>query len=163
ESGITNTVMILGFSFSGSGQNAALAFTTLKDWSQRSAEDSAQAIADRATAVFSGLKDAMVFSLLPPPVEGLGTSGGFEVRLQDRGGQGYEALTQARDELLGRVAASPVLQNVREASLAETPQVNIEVDRQQANAMGVSFSDIASVLSTSLGSAYVNDFPNKGR
>ncbi|EKN44556.1 MULTISPECIES: efflux RND transporter permease subunit [Pseudomonas syringae group] len=163
ESGITNTVMILGFSFSGSGQNAALAFTTLKDWSQRSAEDSAQAIADRATAVFSGLKDAMVFSLLPPPVEGLGTSGGFEVRLQDRGGQGYEALTQARDELLGRVAASPVLQNVREASLAETPQVNIEVDRQQANAMGVSFSDIANVLSTSLGSAYVNDFPNKGR
>ncbi len=163
EAGITNTVMILGFSFSGSGQNAALAFTTLKDWSHRSAEDSAQAIADRATAVFQGLKDAMVFSLLPPPVEGLGTSGGFEVRLQDRGAQGYDALTRARDELLSKAAASPLLQNVREASLAEAPQVNIEVDRQQANAMGISFSDIANVLSTSLGSAYVNDFPNKGR
>ncbi|MBC3955194.1 efflux RND transporter permease subunit [Pseudomonas triticifolii] len=163
EPGIANTVMILGFSFSGSGQNAALAFTTLKDWSQRSAEDSAQSIADRASAVFMGFKDAMVFSLLPPPVEGLGTSGGFEVRLQDRGAQGYNALTQARDELLSKAGASPVLQNVREASLAEAPQVNIEVDRQQANAMGVSFSDIASVLSTSLGSAYVNDFPNKGR
>jgi len=163
ESGVANTVMILGFSFSGSGQNAALAFTTLKDWSQRSAQDSAQAIADRASAVFSGLKDAIAFSLLPPPVEGLGTSGGFEVRLQDRGGQGYAALQQARDELLGKASSSPLLQSVREASLAETPQIDIEIDRQQANAMGVSFADIASVLSTSLGSAYVNDFPNLGR
>lgn len=163
EPGIANTVMILGFSFSGSGQNSALAFTTLRDWSERTAQDSAQSIADRASAVFSGLKDAMVFSLLPPPVEGLGTSGGFEVRLQDRGAQGYDALRQARDELLSKASESPLLQNVREASLAETPQVNIEVDRQQANAMGVSFSDIANVLSTALGSAYVNDFPNQGR
>ncbi|GFM80182.1 multidrug efflux RND transporter permease subunit [Pseudomonas cichorii] len=163
ETGITNTVMILGFSFSGSGQNAALAFTTLKDWSQRAAQDSAQSIADRATAAFSGLKDAMVFSLLPPPVEGLGTSGGFEVWLQDRGSQGHDALRQARDELMRKASESPILQNVREASLAETPQVNIEVGRQQAHAMGISFSDIASVLSTSLGSAYVNDFPNLGR
>ena len=163
EPAIANTVMILGFSFSGSGQNAALAFTTLKDWAERNANDSAQAISDRASAAFSGLQDAMAFSLLPPPVEGLGTSGGFEVRLQDRSGQGYEALRQARDNLLGRAANSPILQNVREASLAEIPQVNIEVDRQQASAMGVSFSDIANVLSTSLGSAYVNDFPNLGR
>ncbi len=163
EAGIANTVMILGFSFSGSGQNAALAFTTLKDWSRRAAQDSAQSIADRATAAFSGLKDAMVFSLLPPPVEGLGTSGGFEVWLQDRGSQGNEALQRARDELLSKAGQSPILQNVREASLAETPQVNIEVDRLQAHAMGVAFSDIASVLSTSLGSAYVNDFPNLGR
>ena len=163
EPGIANTVMILGFSFSGSGQNAALAFTTLKDWSERGAEDSAQSIADRASAVFSAFKDAMVFSLLPPPVEGLGTSGGFELRLQDRGALGYDALRQARDELLSKVSESPVLQNVRESALAETPQVNIEVDRQQANAMGISFSDIANVLSTSLGSAYVNDFPNLGR
>ncbi|MCV4277390.1 efflux RND transporter permease subunit [Pseudomonas capsici] len=163
EAGIANTVMILGFSFSGSGQNAALAFTTLKDWSRRAAQDSAQSIADRATAAFSGLKDAMVFSLLPPPVEGLGTSGGFEVWLQDRGSQGNEALQRARDELLSKAGQSPILQNVREASLAENPQVNIEVDRLQAHAMGVAFSDIASVLSTSLGSAYVNDFPNLGR
>ncbi|WP_341520103.1 efflux RND transporter permease subunit [Pseudomonas sp. G.S.17] len=163
EPGIANTVMILGFSFSGSGQNAALAFTTLKDWSEREAQDSAQSIADRASAVFFAFKDAMVFSLLPPPVEGLGTSGGFEVRLQDRSGQGYAALRQARDDLLSKVIQSPILQNVREAALAETPQVNIEVDRQQANAMGVSFAAIASVLSTSLGSAYVNDFPNLGR
>lgn len=163
EPGVANTVMILGFSFSGSGQNAALAFTTLKDWSERATEDSAQAIADRASAVFSGLKDAVVFSLLPPPVEGLGTSGGFEVRLQDRAGQGYQALQQARDELLAKARDSAVLQAVRESALAETPQVQIEVDRQQANAMGVSFAEIANVLSIALGSAYVNDFPNAGR
>jgi len=163
EPGVANTVMILGFSFSGSGQNAALAFTTLNDWSQRKAEDSAQALADRASAVFSAFQDAIVFSLLPPPVEGLGTSGGFEVRLQDRSAQGYAALQQARDNLLGKVAESTLLQNVRESALPETPQINIEVDRQQANAMGVSFADIADVLSTSLGSAYVNDFPNQGR
>ncbi len=163
EPGIANTVMILGFSFSGSGQNAALAFTTLKDWSERPAQDSAQSIADRASAAFSRLKDAMVFSLLPPPVEGLGTSGGFELQLQDRGAQGYAALRQARDELLSRAGASKILQNVREASLPETPQVEIEVDRQQANAMGISFADVASLLSASLGSAYVNDFPNLGR
>lgn len=163
EPGVANTLMILGFSFSGSGQNAALAFTTLKDWSDRTAEDSAQAIADRASGAFAGLKDAMAFSLLPPPVEGLGTSGGFEVRLQDRNSQGYEALRQARDDLLGKAKASSILQYVREDSLAETPQVKIEVDRIQANAMGISFSDIASLLSISLGSAYVNDFPNLGR
>lgn len=163
EPGVANTIMILGFSFSGSGQNAALAFTTLKDWSERAADDSAQAIADRANGVFGSLKDAMAFSLLPPPVEGLGTSGGFEVRLQDRNSQGYDALQQARDELMKKARTSSVLQYVREDSLAETPQVNIEVDRVQANAMGISFSDIASVLSISLGSAYVNDFPNLGR
>jgi len=163
EPGVANTVMILGFSFSGSGQNAALAFTTLKDWSERAAQDSAQAIANRASAAFSGIKDAMAFSLLPPPVEGLGTSAGFEVRLQDRSGQGYEALRQARDALVRSASQSTLLQSVREASLPETPQLNIEIDREQANAMGVSFADIASVLSTALGSAYVNDFPNAGR
>lgn len=100
EPGVGNTTMILGFSFSGSGQNAALAFTTLKDWSQRGAKDSAAAIADRANAAFSELKDAIAFAILPPPVSGLGTSSGFEFRLQDRGGVGYDALMQARSELL---------------------------------------------------------------
>ncbi|MFJ3486048.1 multidrug efflux RND transporter permease subunit [Pseudomonas sp. NPDC090202] len=163
EPGVANTVTILGFSFSGSGQNAALAFTTLKDWSERGVADGAQAIADRASMAFADLQDAMAFSLLPPPVEGLGTSGGFEVRLQDRAGQGYDALRQARDQLLGKAAQSPLLQNVREASLAETPQINIEIDRQQASAMGISFADVSNLLSSALGSAYVNDFPNQGR
>ena len=78
------------------GQNAALAFTTLKDWSERGSEDSASSIAERANIAFSEIKDAMAYSVLPPPVDGLGTSSGFEFRLQDRGGLGHATLMQAR-------------------------------------------------------------------
>ncbi|KQB52161.1 acriflavine resistance protein B [Pseudomonas endophytica] len=163
EAGVGNVTMILGFSFSGSGQNAALAFTTFKDWSTRGIQDSASAIADRANAAFGDIKDAVAFSVLPPAVSGLGTSSGFELRLQDRGGAGYDVLMQARTELMALVEKSSVLANVREDSLAESPQVQLEVDRKRANALGVSFADIGNVLSTAVGSAYVNDFPNQGR
>ncbi|MCY4127332.1 MAG: efflux RND transporter permease subunit, partial [Pseudomonas sp.] len=163
EPGVGNTTVILGFSFSGSGQNAALAFTTLKDWSERDAEDSAQSIADRANMAFTQLKDAIAFAVLPPPIDGLGESTGFEFRLQDRGGLGHAQLMAARDELLAKASKSAVLTNVREASLAESPQVELEIDRRQANALGVSFADIGSVLDVAVGSSYVNDFPNQGR
>ena len=135
EPGVGNTTLILGFSFSGSGQNAALAFTTLKDWSERGGDDSAQSIADRATLAFTQLKDAVAYSVLPPPIDGLGESTGFELRLQDRGGMGYEALMAARDELLAGAHKSKLLANVRESSLAESPQVQLEIDRRQANAL----------------------------
>ena len=163
EPGVDNSTFVLGFSFSGSGQNAGLGFTVLKDWSERGSDDSAGAIADRANAVLSQIKDAQVFVVLPPPIDGLGTSSGFEFRLQDRGGLGYAMLMQARSDLLAAAERSPVLMNVRESALAEAPQVQLEVDRRQANALGVSFADIGSVLSTAVGSAYINDFPNQGR
>ncbi|WP_372028038.1 multidrug efflux RND transporter permease subunit [Pseudomonas kurunegalensis] len=163
EAGVGNTTLILGFSFSGSGQNAALAFTTLKDWSERGADDSAQSIADRATMAFTQLKDAVAYAVLPPPIDGLGESTGFEFRLQDRGGMGHAELMAARDTLLANAGKSKVLTNVREASLAESPQVQLEIDRRQANALGVSFADIGSVLDVAVGSSYVNDFPNQGR
>ncbi|MDD0977304.1 efflux RND transporter permease subunit [Pseudomonas fontis] len=163
ESGVGNTTVILGFSFSGNGQNAALVFTTLKDWSERTAEHGAQAIADRATMAFSQFKNAVAYSVLPPPVDGLGNSTGFEFRLQDRGGLGHQRLTEARDQLLAAAEKSPVLINVREGALADSPQVQLEIDRKQANALGVSFADIGMVLNTAVGSAYVNDFPNQGR
>ncbi|MCK9801370.1 multidrug efflux RND transporter permease subunit [Pseudomonas sp. MAFF 302030] len=163
EPGVGDSTVILGFSFSGSGQNAALAFTTLKDWSERGSEDSAAAMADRANGALSQIKDAVAYTVLPPPVDGLGTSSGFEFRLQDRGGLGHAALMQARSELLLAAERSPILANVRESALAEAPQVQLQVDRQQANALGVSFADIGSLLSTALGSAYINDFPNQGR
>ncbi|WP_028694207.1 efflux RND transporter permease subunit [Pseudomonas cremoricolorata] len=163
EPGVENTTVILGFSFSGSGQNAALAFTTLKDWSQRGSDDSAQGIADRANMAFSQIKDAVAFAVLPPPVDGLGESTGFQFRLQDRGGLGHARLMAARDELLKQAGKSKLLTNVRESSLAESPQVQLDIDRRQANALGVSFGDISSVLDTAVGSSYVNDFPNQGR
>jgi multidrug efflux pump len=163
EPGVGDSTVILGFSFSGSGQNAALAFTTLKDWSQRGGDDSAASIAERANQAFGAIKDAMAFSVLPPPVDGLGTSSGFEFRLQDRGGLGHATLMQARSELLAAAEKSPMLMNVRESALAEAPQVQLEVDRKQANALGISFADVGGVLSTAVGSAYINDFPNQGR
>jgi multidrug efflux pump len=163
EPGIRDSVVILGFSFSGSGQNAALAFSTLKDWSERGSDDSAASIADRANVALSQIKDAVTFAVLPPPVDGLGTSSGFEFRLQDRGGLGHERLMEARTGLLAAAEKSPILMNVRESALAEAPQVQLIVDRKQANALGVSFADVGNVLSTAVGSAYINDFPNQGR
>ncbi|MBT2372343.1 efflux RND transporter permease subunit [Pseudomonas fluorescens] len=163
EPSIADSTIILGFSFSGSGQNAALAFSTLRDWSERDSDDSSASIADRASLAFSQIKDAVAYSVLPPPVDGLGNSSGFEFRLQDRGGLGHKTLMQARTELLAAAEKSPVLVNVRESALAEAPQVRLIVDRKQANAMGVSFADIGNVLSTAVGSAYINDFPNQGR
>ncbi|ROM70579.1 multidrug efflux RND transporter permease subunit [Pseudomonas brassicacearum] len=163
EPGVGDSTVILGFSFSGSGQNAALAFTTLKDWSDRGSDDSASSIAERANQAFGRIKDAVAFAVLPPPVDGLGTSSGFEFRLQDRGGLGHATLMQARTALLAAAEKSPVLMNVRESALAEAPQVQLEVDRKQANALGVSFADVGSVLATAVGSSYINDFPNQGR
>jgi multidrug efflux pump len=163
EPGVADTTVILGFSFPGSGQNAAMVYTSLKDWSLRSAQDSAAAIGERANQAFSQFKEAVVYSVQPSPVNGLGTSSGFEMRLQDRGGLGYSTLMAARAQLLDSAANSPVLANVRENGLAEAPQVQLEIDRQQANTLGVAFTDISTVLATTVGSAYINDFPNQGR
>ncbi|WP_342640385.1 efflux RND transporter permease subunit [Rhodoligotrophos ferricapiens] len=163
EPGVARVVMVKGFSFLGAGQNAALAFVTLKDWSERGPNDSAQAIAMRGNMFMAGIKDAMAFSLSPPPIQGLGTSNGFSFRLQDRGGRGQEALSAARDQLLGAAAQSPVLTGVYVEGLPDAAQLELNIDREKANTFGVTFADINAAISTSLGSAYVNDFPNSGR
>ncbi len=163
QPGVEHVVAVTGFSFSGNGQNAALAFIPLKEWSQRGKEDSADAIAAKAFAAFSQIKDAIVYPLNPPPIRELGNSTGFTFRLQDRAGMGHDALVAARNDLLGIAAQSKVLTGVRPEGLEDAPQLQMDIDRDKANALGVSFADINSVLSTALGSAYVNDFPNQGR
>lgn len=161
---VQSMVGVLGFSFSGQGQNAALAFVTLKDWDEREGEEhSAAAVAGRAFGALMGVRDAFIFPLSPPPIPELGTASGFSFRLQDRGGAGHDALVNARNQLLGMVAKSPVLTQVRPDGLEDAPQLQLDIDRDKANALGVSFDAINSVLSTSLGSSYVNDFPNQGR
>ena len=161
---VESMVGVLGFSFSGQGQNAALAFVTLKDWSERSGQaHSAEAIAGRAFGALSGIRDAFIFPLSPPPIPELGTASGFTFRLQDRGSAGHDALLAARNQLLGMAAKSKVLAQVRPNGLEDAPQLQIDIDRDKANALGVSFDAINSVLSTALGSSYVNDFPNQGR
>ncbi|MGH8806248.1 MAG: efflux RND transporter permease subunit [Noviherbaspirillum sp.] len=163
QPGVARVVAVAGFSFSGSGQNAALVFTPLKDWSERSKEQAAEAIAGRAFGAFSKIKDAIVFPLSPPPIPELGNATGFTMRLQDRGGVGHAALLAARKQLLDMTGKSQVVQGVRPDGLEPTPQLQLNIDRDKANALGVSFADINSTLSTSLGSSYVNDFPNQGR
>jgi multidrug efflux pump len=161
---IQSMVSVLGFSFSGQGQNAGLAFVTLKDWSEREgAEHSAQGIAQRAFFALSKIRDAFIFALSPPAIPELGTATGFNFRLEDRGGNGHAALVAARNQLLGLAAQSKIVTGVRPDGLEDAPQLQIDIDRDKASALGVSFDSINSALSTVLGSAYVNDFPNRGR
>ena len=107
--------------------------------------------------------DGVIFALTPPSIPELGSSSGFTFRLQDRSGKGHEALLAARNQLLGMAMKSKVLTQVRADGMEDAPQLRLDIDRDAASAQGVSFSSIASVLSTALGSSYVNDFPNSGR
>jgi multidrug efflux pump len=163
QPGVEHVVAVAGFSFSGTGQNAGLAFVPLKDWSLRDASQSATAIAGKAFGAFSQIRDAIVFPVNPPPIPELGNATGFTFRLQDRGGVGHDALIAARNQLLGMGAQSKVLQGVRPEGLEDTPQLQLDIDRDKANALGVTFADINATLSSALGSAYLNDFANQGR
>ncbi len=161
---VANMISILGFSFSGSGQNMALAFVPLKDWSERKEKGSdAQGLAGRIMGGVSGIRDAFIFAISPPPIPELGRGTGFSFRLQDRGSNGHDALLAARNQLLGMAAQSKILTGVRPEGLEDAPQVRLDIDRDKAQALGVSFSAINTAISTSLGSSYVNDFPNAGR
>ncbi|WP_382156810.1 efflux RND transporter permease subunit [Hydrogenophaga sp. ANAO-22] len=161
---VESMVGVLGFSFSGQGQNAALAFVTLKDWAERTAPgSSAEAVAGRAFGALSSIRDAFIYPLSPPPIPELGASSGFSFRLQDRGGLGRDALMSARNQLLGMASQSKVITQVRPDGLEDAPQLQIDIDRDKANALGVGFDVINAAIGTSLGSSYVNDFPNAGR
>jgi multidrug efflux pump len=161
---VQGMVGVLGFSFSGQGQNAALAFVTLKDWSERKGPgQSAQALAGRAFGALMGIRDAFVFPLAPPPISELGNATGFTFRLQDRAGKGHDALLAARNQMLGMASQSKVITQVRPDGLEDAPQLQIDIDRDKASALGVSFDAINSTISTALGSSYINDFPNAGR
>jgi multidrug efflux pump len=161
---VQSIVGVLGYSFAGLGQNAALGFVTLKDWNERPGPgNSAQALAGRAFGALAGIRDAFIFPLSPPPIPELGNASGFNFRLQDRAGLGHDALLAARNQLLGMAAKSSVITQVRPDGLEDAPQLQLDIDRDKAQALGVGFDAINTVLSTALGSAYINDFPNAGR
>ncbi|MGN6830111.1 efflux RND transporter permease subunit [Paucibacter sp. M5-1] len=162
---VQSTIGVIGFSFSGQGQNAALVFVPLKPWEERTKpENSASALAGRAFgAMMMGVRDAFIYPLSPPPIPELGTATGFALRLQDRAGLGHEALLAARNQLMGMAAQSKIITGMRPDGLEDAPQLQIDIDRDKANALGISYDAIAAVLGTQLGSSYVNDFPNQGR
>ena len=161
---VENLVVVRGFSFFGSGQNNALMFTPFKPWEERTAEESsASAILGQAMGAFSQIDGAIAFVIQPPAIQSLGQASGFTLKLQDRGGLGREALTAARDQLLGMASQSPLIANLRPEDQGPSPEVAIDIDRVQARALGLSLTDVNSALSIAFGSAYANDFNREGR
>jgi multidrug efflux pump len=161
---VRSVFSVIGFSFSGRGQNNGIAFVGMKDWSERSDESQhVQSIAARAMGAFSQIKDAMVFPFVPPAITQLGTSSGFNLQLQDLGGLGHEALMQARNQFLGMAAQDKRLVGVRPNGQEDNPQFKLDVDQEKATALGVSLTDINSIFSTAWAASYVNDFIDKGR
>ncbi|QNH02870.1 efflux RND transporter permease subunit [Pseudomonas sediminis] len=160
---VATSFLVMGFSFSGMGENAAIAFPLLKDWSERDSSQSVQAETEAVNAHFANLDDGAMMAVPPPPIEGLGNSGGFSLRLQDRGGLGREALLAARDQLLGEVNGNPLFLYGMMEGLAEAPQLRLVIDREKARSQGVAFDSISTALSTAFGSAVINDFANAGR
>ncbi|WP_099826517.1 efflux RND transporter permease subunit [Oceaniglobus indicus] len=155
---------VVGFSFGGQGQNQGLAFVRLKDWSERTEPgQSIQALAGRAFGALSQIQDAMVFPIVPPSVIELGNVSGFDFFLQARGGQSHQELLDARNQLLGMAAQSPLIASARPSGLEDAAQFNLDIDWRKAGAMGVSATDVGNLLSIGWAGRYVNDYIDRGR
>jgi multidrug efflux pump len=160
--GLDANLVVLGFSFAGSGPNAAMAFTMLKDWDQRNGATAAEE-AELAQQAMADNVEGTVMSLMPPAIDELGTSSGFTLFLQDRANRGEAALLAVQAQLLELAAQSKVVTDVYPDGLPRGESIHFEIDRQKAGAMGLSFMDVSNTLSVAMGSLYVNDFPNAGR
>ncbi|TCM67039.1 multidrug efflux pump [Acinetobacter calcoaceticus] len=158
---IKENISVLGFGFSGSGQNTAIAFTNLKDFSERNSSAADEVAA--ATEAMTQTNEGLIMSVLPPAIEEMGSTSGFSLRLQDRANLGTQALYQAQAQLLALAAKSDLLAMVYPEGLPPGSNVDLKIDRDKAEALGVSFDEITDTISASLGSTYVNDFPNQGR
>ncbi len=161
---VRSVFSVIGFSFSGRGQNNGIAFVSLKDWSERTdAGQDVQSVAKRAMGAFSKIKDAMVFPFVPPAISQLGTSTGFNLQMQDLGGLGRDAMVAARGQFLGLASKDPRLVGVRPNGQDDTPQFKLDVNQEKAAALGVSLTDVNSVFNSAWAASYVNDFIDKGR
>ncbi|WP_137751363.1 efflux RND transporter permease subunit [Sphingopyxis sp. L1A2A] len=146
------------------GQNTGQGFVNLTHWDDREgAQNTADAIAERARKAFSGLRDAQVFALVPGAVRGLGDSSGFTMQLQNRGGMSRADFVAARDRLLAMANANPKLTSVRLSDLPDVATLKIDVDTQRLTAYGINNSDVNATLATAWGGRYVNDFIDEGR
>jgi hydrophobe/amphiphile efflux-1 (HAE1) family protein len=161
---VASCLTISGIGFSGRGQNNGMVFVKLKDWKLRDRDDlKAKAVAGRAMAALSSVRNALVFAFPPPAVVELGTAKGFDFQLLDRGGLGQAALTEAQNQLLGIAAKDPRLTAVRPNSMEDVPEYRIDVDWEKAGSLGVPIASIHRTISASFGSAYANDFIQGGR
>ncbi len=161
---VDSVFSVVGFSFSGVGQNNGLAFVRMKDWEERpSPAQSVQAIAGRAFPAMMGIQEAMAFPIVPPAVIELGNVSGFDFYLQALGGQSHEQLLEARNILLGMASQSPLIASVRPSGLEDASQFKLDIDWRAAGAMGVSPSEVGNTLAIAMAGTYVNDFNDNGR
>ncbi len=158
---VEGMMQIAGFSFVGAGENVGMTFVRLKDWSKRSL--TAEQFIQQTNKTLQSVRDAQIFMINLPTVRGLGQFGGFDMYLQDRSGAGRAALTKARNTLLGAAAKNPVVTGVRPNTLEDAAQLNLSVDRVQAQSMGLSAGDVYSAIQLMLAPVYVNDFTYGGR
>ena len=146
------------------GQNTGQAFLNLADYDQRKgARNSADAIVQRASGAFRGLRDAQVFALVPGAIRGLGQSSGFTMELLNAGGLTKEQFADARDRLLAQASATPQLSSVRLSELPDVASLKVNIDQQRVATLGLAASDVNNTLSTAWGGRYVNDFIDRGR
>ncbi|MDR0902063.1 MAG: efflux RND transporter permease subunit [Opitutaceae bacterium] len=162
---VESVFAIAGFSFGGRGQNAAMGFIRMKDWSLRKKESQkVKAVVGRAMRHFSSMKVAFPYVLVPPSISGLGNSSGFEMNIQDREGLSHEEFVAQRNKLLTLATQSPVIgSDVRYNGMDDTPQFHIDVDFEKASTLGLNTSEINRTLSAAWGSTYFSDFVDRGR
>ena len=163
---VEHAFTVRGFSFAGTGQNNAMGFIKLKDWSERKDESSsAGAIMMRSLGLlFSpAFKDSQGYVFQLPAVPELGVADGFDFFLQDRSNQGHDRLMEVMGEFLAKANADPRLQQVRHNGMPDAPMVQLNVDYEKARTLGVSESQINQTLNAAFGSSYVNDFMDQGR
>ncbi|WP_031363807.1 multidrug efflux RND transporter permease subunit [Caballeronia sordidicola] len=161
EPAVANVTSVVGWSFQGSGQNVAMCFVDLKEWSARNTD--AATLRDTLNRSFSKIMDGDVAAQMPPSVPGMGHSEGFVMRLEDRGGIGIAALTAAREQLFEQARNNPAFADVHSEALPDAPRIVLDVDRAKAYALGVSFDKIGDALGNTFGSSYIDDFPSGGR
>jgi multidrug efflux pump len=155
---------VTGFSFYGEGPNSAMFFVTLRDWAERKAVNQhVDAVVARVNAAFKDRKNALVQALNSPPLSELGSTSGFDFRLQDRGGLGYAHFAAVREKLLAKAQRHPGLADVTFAGQREAPQLRLDIDRDKARAFGVSIDDINTALAVMFGSEYIGDFMHNGQ
>ncbi|MBZ0126818.1 MAG: multidrug efflux RND transporter permease subunit [Rhodocyclales bacterium] len=161
---VAHVIGVAGFSFFGRGQNAAIAFIRLKSWDERpDKENEADSVVQRANMAFFRIKQAMIFAINVPPIPELAAVGGFDFRLQDRGGLGRDKLMEARNMALGLAGQHPALAGVRPEGQEPAPQIFLGVDRVKARALGIDLGELNDTLQATLGAAYINDFVREGR
>ena len=155
---------VAGFSLAGGGQNMGFGFVKLKDWADRTAPGTdPQTVALKANIALSQYKDAQIIFFAPPAIPELGIADGFDMYLEDRGGQGHQKLMQVRNQFLGMANQDPRLRLVRPNGMEDTPQYKLDMDREKLQSYGISLDAANSVLSTVWGGSYVNLFIDRER